>query len=64
LHSDLTGGNVDDLTAFIDIPGVKPPTEDTSGADIPLNYNYGKLDYQQPPNGLSVSDMRAFETTP
>jgi len=64
LHSDLTGGNVDDFTAFIDIPGVKPPTEDTSGADMPLNYNYGKLVYQQPPNGLTVTDMRSFETTP
>lgn len=60
IHTDKTGGNVDDPTAFMDIPGVKPPTDDTSGADTPLTYPYGNLVYNQPAGGQSEADMRYY----
>ena len=64
VHSDLTGGNVDDLTAFMDIPGIQPPTEDTSGGEVDLNYNYGDLTYEQPAGGQSLTDMKYYGDTP
>jgi hypothetical protein len=56
IHSDLVGGNVDDLTAFANIPGVQAPVDDVSGADTPLSYPHADLDYQQPIS----PDMRDF----
>ena len=64
LHSDLTGGNVDDLTAYMDIPGIKPPVEDTSGAEVTLNYPYGNVVYEQPAGGQSEADMKFYGPKP
>jgi len=64
LHTDLTGGNVDDLTTFMDIPGVKIPVEDTSGSEVALQYAHGDLVYQQPAGGQSESDMTYFGPKP
>ena len=64
LHSDLTGGNVDDTLSFIDIPGVKVPVEDTSGAEIPLVYPHGDLVYEQPAGGQAESDMNHYGSVP
>ena len=64
IHSDLTGGNVDDLAAFMDIPGIKIPVEDTSGAEVSLDYAHGTITYEQPAAGQDVANMNYYGDDP
>lgn len=64
LHSDLTGGNVDDVSSFMDIPGIKVPVTDTSGAETALVYPFGDVVYEQPAGGQTESDMTFYGPTP
>lgn len=48
VHTDHTGENVDDTTAFMGIPGIRPPVEDITGQDVDLKYSYGDIKYEQP----------------
>lgn len=64
LHSDLTGGSVDDTSKFMDIPGVQAPLTDTSGSEVDLDYANGDVTYQQPAGGQSESDMDYYGDDP
>lgn len=48
IHTDNTGGTVDDLNAFSDLPGSGTPFDDVTGAETPMVYPNGTLVYQQP----------------